>query len=156
MAEINFDPALLGAYGQAAEKFNNANTQLEEAKKSIEPAQSAYDEAKKELEAAVEALGTDPFSLLKGAKGSGSRGPRGPRDPEKRNRVLEALTGRTVADVVDAVNAEYGADYVDKGYVNGVINSQRTKNADSISSDGERGSKTYTYVAQAASTPVEA
>lgn len=145
---------LLKDYGDSAETFRMAEEELNTAKESIKPAQDSYDSARATLAAAVEALGSDPFKILKGSGRGGARGPRGPRDPEKRQSVLNHMTGQTVAQIVDAVNAERGAGYVDKGYVNGVINSERNKGT--VTAEGERGSKTYTWSAPAIEAPVEA
>lgn len=144
---------LLKQYGDAAEVYRAAEEKYNEALQSIDPLKQELDSARSEVAAAVEALGSDPFKILKGSRG-GARGPRGPRDPEKRGRVLEAMTGRTVNEIVEAVNEQYGADYVDKPYVNSVITQGRKKGE--VESEGERGSKRHTYTPQAVEAPVAA
>ena len=154
MSELSMGQKL-AAYGDAAEAFQNAEAAYNEAAKSLDPLKEAMETTRAAVKEAAEVLGSDPFKIVKGS-GAGKGGPRGPRDPEKKSRVLEAVNGATVAQIVDHLNATYGDDYVDKGYVNGVIANQRQKSPDSIVADGERGSKQYTYVAPAATAPVEA
>lgn len=152
---VRFDGEALKKYGDAAGNFQDAQSAYEEAMVSLDPLKVALEEAREAVKVTVEELGSDPFGILKSVK-TGKGGPRGPRDPEKRNRVLEAANGATIADIVKHVNDTHGEDYVDKLYVNGVIGAARTKNPNSIVASGERGSKVYTYVAQAVSAPVEA
>ena len=154
MAELTMGQKL-AAYGDAAEVYLNAQAEYDEAAKSLDPLKEVVDKAREAVKQFADELGSDPLKVLKGS-GTGRGGPRGPRDPDKRARVLEAVNGATVADIVEHVNATYGEGYVDKQYVNGVIASQRNKAPESISADGERGSKMYTYIAPAVTTPVAA
>lgn len=121
-------------YAGVADEFKRAEAELVEAEKSIEPAREALESVRTKVQSAVDAMGgVDPFSLLKSSRAGRKTGP---RDPAKRQSVIDAMTGATVAEISKASGQ-------DKGYVNGVINSLKTKGE--VNWSGERGSFSYTY-----------
>jgi len=130
------DTQALMAYAEVADEFKSKAQEVAEAEASIQPLRDELETVRAKVADAVEKMGgVDPFNLLKSSRGA----KRGPRDPNKRISVLKAMTGKTVKEIV----AESGQD---RGYVQSVINSLKTKGE--LRTEGERPNTLYTFTGE--------